>query len=303
MEMTEIVLLDGGMGQELTRRSSQPAHPQWAAHVLREEPEIVEGLQTDYIKAGARLITLNSYSTTRSRFEVFNTQDQFEWLQNRAIEVAKRARDAAGVDAAIAGCLPPLVGSYKPETTPPDGAALAEYRELAQIQADHVDVFLCETMSNIREAKAAATAACETGKPVWVALTLADDSTRLRSGETVSEAAAALAHLPIQALLANCCPPEMITASMGEFAETNLPTGGYANGFTSIADGFVLGETVDMLGTRTDLDPDAYAEHAMTWVAAGARIIGGCCETGPGHIARMAERLTEAGHTITGTLQ
>lgn len=301
--MTGIVLLDGGMGQELTRRSSQPAHPQWAAHVLREEPEVVEGLHLDYLNAGATVITLNSYSTTRSRFEVFKTQDQFEWLQRRAIDIAHRARDRSGKDARIAGCLPPLAGSYDPNKSPPYEASLAEYRELVEHQADHVDLFLCETMSKAEEAQAAAIAACESGKPVWVALTLDESSpARLRSGETIADAAAALSELPVAALMANCCPPEIITEAMTDFAAVGLPTGGYANGFSPIPDGFVLGVTVDALEKREDLGPDAYADHAMSWVGAGARIVGGCCETGPDHIARLAENLTEAGHSITATL-
>ena len=301
--MTEIVLLDGGMGQELVRRSSRPAHPQWAAHVLREEPEIVEGLHADYLRAGARVITLNSYSTTPSRFRAFNVMDQFAPLQRRAVDLAHGARDQVGVEARIAGCLPPLTGSYRPESAPPYAAMLDEYREIVEHQSDHVDFFLCETLSKGEEGKAAATAANEAGKPAWVSWCLAeDDPTRLRSGETIAEAFALLEGLNVAAMLVNCCPPERITAAMPELVITNLPTGGYANGFTTIPREFVLGETVDMLGARTDLDPEAYARHAMGWVAAGARVIGGCCETGPAHIARIAERLGEAGHTVTGDL-
>ena len=47
--------------------------------------------------------------------------------------------------------------------------------QIAEVEADHVDVFLCETMSKASEARMAATAAAETGKPVWVAWSLAEN--------------------------------------------------------------------------------------------------------------------------------
>jgi S-methylmethionine-dependent homocysteine/selenocysteine methylase len=304
-----VVLLDGGMGQELVRRSSQPAHPQWSAHVMMHEPELVQAVHEDYLRAGARVLTLNTYATTPGRFARFGTEEQFEPLQLRAVELARAARDAVGAEtgagAAIAGCLPPLVGSYHPELLPDFDTLLAEYRQIAAVEGPHVDLLLCETMSKAEEARAAATAAAETGKPVWVSWTLAealapDGTARLRSGETLAQAVAALNGLAVEAVLVNCSPPEVIRAAMPELVATGRPAGGYANGFEPIPDAFRLGATVDMLGKRQDLGPDAYAGHAMAWVEAGARIVGGCCEVGPAHIAALADRLREAGHDIAG---
>ncbi len=50
--MSRITLIDGGMGQELIRRSAQPAHPMWSAHVMIDEPEIVQAVHADYLRAG-----------------------------------------------------------------------------------------------------------------------------------------------------------------------------------------------------------------------------------------------------------
>jgi S-methylmethionine-dependent homocysteine/selenocysteine methylase len=305
--MNRVILLDGGMGQELIRRSSRPAHPQWSAHVMMHEPEIVQAVHQDYLRAGARVITLNSYSTTPGRFRKFGIEDQFERLQRRAIELAHAARDAVGREARIAGCLPPLVGSYHPELLPPEHALLEEYRRIAAIEAPEVDLFLCETRSKAGDGRAAATAAAETGRPVWVSWTLSetlapDGTARLRSGETIAEAVAALEGLPVEALLVNCCPPEVVDAAMPELVDTGRPAGAYANGFQPIPPGFTLGETVDMLKARTDLDPAAYAGFAMGWVDAGARIVGGCCEVGPAHIAELARQMNGAGHAVAAEL-
>lgn len=297
----DIILLDGGMGQELVRRSADPAHPQWSAHVMRSEPEIVQAVHEDYLRAGATMLTLNSYSVTRGRFRRLGTEEEFVPLQKRSIDLAKAARDVVGVDAGIAGCLPPLEGSYKPEIDSGFEVLVDEYREIVELEAPDVDVFLCETMSTAVEAKAAATAACESGKPVWVAWSLAekpaDDGTaRLRSGETIDAAIAALDGLPVTGLLFNCCAPEMMSLGMPTLADDGRIFGGHANGFTHIPPEFVLGATVSMLSTRQDLSPSAYADQAMGWVRQGATILGGCCEVGPAHIAELSRRINTDGH-------
>lgn len=300
----EITLLDGGMGQELVRRSKDPAHPQWSAHVLREEPEIVQAVHEDYLRAGSNVVTVNSYSVTPGRFERLGDPGEFVPLQRRAIDIALAARDAVGADAILAGCLPPLEGSYKAATAASEDALLEEYRQIVEVEAAHVDVFLCETMSTATEARAAARASAESGKPVWVAWSLAekpgDDGTaRLRSGETVPEAIAMLEGVPVAALLFNCCPPEMMTLGMADLAADGRPFGGHANGFTRIPPEFVLGATVDILDTRKDLDPAAYAAQAMGWIGEGATIVGGCCEVGPAHITELARQIGAAGHSIS----
>ena len=62
-----ITLLDGGMGQELLKRSSQEITPLWSTQVMIDEPEIVRDLHADFIRAGARVISLNSYTMTPER--------------------------------------------------------------------------------------------------------------------------------------------------------------------------------------------------------------------------------------------
>ncbi|NBC48635.1 MAG: homocysteine S-methyltransferase [Gammaproteobacteria bacterium] len=296
--MNEIVLLDGGMGQELIARSSQPASPLWSAKILLDEPELVAAVHRDYIDAGATVLTLNSYAVTPQRLAAQGSEELFERLQAQACEIVTRARDESGRDVAIAGCLPPLVASYHPEVSPSDEAALAAYRRIVAAQAEHVDLFLGETLASTAEASAAAHAALESDLPVWISLTITDDdSITLRNGEPLAETVAALRELGIDARLLNCSRPEAITAAWDVFAVGGGVTGAYANGFTSI-DGLKPGGTVDALEARRDLSPEAYADFAMGWVGHGASIVGGCCEVGPAHIRHLRERLEAAGHTV-----
>lgn len=298
--MTSIILTDGGMGQELLRRSGATPTPLWSARVLMDEPDLVRDLHADFLRAGARVITINTYAATPERLEREGVGDMFQSLQKAGIDLAERARDAVGADCAIAGCLPPLFGSYAPKLTLPFEETVDVYRRVVAEQAGRVELFLCETMASAEEGLAAATAATESGKPVWISWTLADDDAPgLRSGETIEEAARAVEHLPLAARLVNCSRPETVDAAFGELAALGGIVGAYANGFTAV-DALKHGGTVDVLAAREDLGPDSYAAFAMGWVKRGATIVGGCCEVGPEHIARLRDRLVEAGYDIGG---
>ena len=294
-----ITLLDGGMGQELLKRSSKDITPLWSTQVMIDEPDIVRDVHIDYIFAGARVITLNAYTMTPERLARDGQIEDFEKLQDAAINAAISAREAAGIpEVKIAGCLPPLVASYHAEVTPKYEAMLKSYSKIVAIQAPHVDVFLCETMSSIAEAKAALVAAKESGLPVWVSLTIEDnDQGLLRSGEALLDAVAMLDEFGADAKLLNCSKPEAILASWSKMKSDQGLTGAYGNGFTSI-DSLKPGGTVKSMQSRTDLGPAAYAEFAMEWVTNGAGLIGGCCEVGPAHIAELSKRLIENGYSV-----
>jgi S-methylmethionine-dependent homocysteine/selenocysteine methylase len=294
--MREIILTDGGMGQELLRRSQAPPTPLWSGRVLIDEPGLVRDLHVEFIRAGARVITVNSYAATPERLEREGVGELFEPLQKRALDLAHEAREAAGEDGVlIAGCLPPLFGSYHPSLTISFADTLAIYRRVVAEEADRVDLMLCETMASAEEARAAVTAAAECGKPVWVSWTLTDDGPpRLRSGETLATAAAALADIPPAARLVNCSQPEAITAALPELVALGGAVGAYANAFTAV-DRLKHGGSVDVLDARDDLGPATYADFAMGWVEAGATIVGGCCEVGPEHIGVLRDRLRSAG--------
>ncbi|MDD9877409.1 MAG: homocysteine S-methyltransferase family protein [Magnetovibrio sp.] len=210
-------------------------------------------------------------------------------MNRRAGKLAAEARDNTESDVLIAGSLPPFYGSFRPDLVKSFEVIEPMYREQAEILSDYVDFFLCETMSSAAEAVAAVSGAQAVGKPIWIAWTLEDGgSAKLRSGETVTDAHAALDGLPVSAYLVNCCAPESVTAAMPELAGlTARPVGGFANWFAEIPDDWESGDGIEALGQRHDLDPDAYAGHVTDWLAAGARIVGGCCEIGPKHIARL----------------
>lgn len=298
-----ITILDGGMGQELLKRSNKEVTNLWATQVMMDEPELVRDLHADFIRAGARVITVNTYTATPERLTRDAQIEDFEKIHLAAISAATSARESVGIAGVkIAGCLPPLVASYQADTAPEYEVMLESYGKIVAVQAPHVDVFLCETMSSILEAKAALIAAKKSGLPVWVSLTVEDsDSTNfesvLRSGESLVDAIAMLEEFGADAKLLNCSKPEAIAASWSKMnSETGL-TGAYANGFTSI-ESLKPGGTVCSLESRSDLNPTAYADFALQWANEGASLIGGCCEVGPDHIAELVNRLEVEGYSL-----
>jgi homocysteine S-methyltransferase len=289
--VTDIILLDGGMGQELVHRAGDRPTPLWSTQVMLDHPGLVAQVHADYRNAGATVHTTNTYAILRDRLDGTGAEDQFEALYAAAL------KEAEGVGV-LAGAIGPLGASYRPDLMPAHEVAVAAYTEVANILAPKVDLIICETVASLAHARAVLEAAAATGKPVWLAMTVDDaDGTRLRSGEPLADVFAMAR--AASAILANCSVPEAIDAAMGVLATGDKPFGGYANGFTKISDGF-LGDkpTVDALTARQDLGPDVYARHAMSWIAQGATIVGGCCEVGPAHIARLAKEIRAAGHKI-----
>ncbi len=298
--MAGITLLDGGLGQEILRRSNAPAHPLWSVKVMMDAPEIVVGVHRDFIDAGADVLCINSYAATPSRLERDGDADEFDAAQRRALELAHQAVREAGTSVQIAGCLPPLVASYRADVSKPYETSRDEYRRIVARQREGVDVFVIETMSILAEALAAIDAAKESTRPVYVSLTITDDGgNTLRSGEPLAEALDAVAARGVDGILLNCSSPETITKAMPLLAKTGIRFGAYANGFTSV-EALAPGTTVDRLQARKDLGPEAYADHAFQWLDQGATIVGGCCEVGPAHIHQLHERIQRAGLARTG---
>lgn len=295
-----ITLMDGGMGQELIRRSGLAPTPLWSARVMLDTPKLVEDLHVEFIKAGAKVIVLNNYIATPARLARDASPELFEPIHMAAKETALSARRKAGVpDIMIAGCLAPIMASYKPDLAPNFQTCLEQYRTLIAVQKDAVDLMICETLSTIREAVAAATVAREVDLPTLVSFTLDDEYPEtLRSGETLRDAVEALKPLDIQAVSVNCSMPETLTSAMPLLANSFPRVGGYANGFQSIAP-LEAGGTTAGLKSRQDLTPEIYAQYALGWAEAGAQIIGGCCEVGPSHIAELYRVLKHAGYDIT----
>jgi S-methylmethionine-dependent homocysteine/selenocysteine methylase len=290
--MTEIIILDGGMGRELERIGAPFRQPEWSALALMEAPELVRQVHEGYIRAGAKVITTNSYAVVPFHIGEARFRERGEELAALAGRLAQEA--AAGRDVKVAGSLPPVFGSYQPELFDPELAA--EYLSvLVRGMAPYVDFWLAETQSSLEEATAAAAAIREDGKPLWLSFSLRDDISpkemgepQLRSQQSVADAACLAERLGAEALLFNCSMPEVMAAALSaaHVAAPSLRLGVYANAFVSQDDDGAANEVIS--DVRDDLNPQSYCKWAASWAESGASIIGGCCGIGTDHIRHLA---------------
>ncbi|HEV8077576.1 MAG TPA: homocysteine S-methyltransferase family protein, partial [Marinobacter sp.] len=278
--MRPVVLLDGGLGQEIYRRAVKVSSPLWSVAVMLEQPAVVTAVHADFIRAGAKTLSLNTYAATPTRLLRQGQLEQLAAIHQYAFELLGQAAEDAGAGVDIAGCLPPLAASYQGQPARSFEDLRDEYTVLVKLQAA-ADVLLIETMTNTLEACAACAAASELGKPYGVAFRLEADG-KLLSGETLAEAVAAVSRYSPTAVMLNCCDPELISAAMPELAKLHPCVGGYANAFKSV-EALAQGGSVDALEARNDISPQAYVAHVRQWLADGATVIGGCCEITPEH--------------------
>ena len=294
---TSFILLDGGMGRELQERGLIPIKSIWSAMALIDHPDIVRDIHEAFIVAGADVITTNTYGVVRGLLAEEGMEDRLAEMIGLGTDVARQARERQDRPVRIAGSLPPLGISYRPELVLPDHALREQYEELIGLLAPQVDILLGETFSTAREGRAAAEAACGAGVPLWIAWSLAESADgRLRSGETIEEAVAAVADLPVEALLFNCCSVEAVSTALPRLRRaTDHRIGAYANTFVPLPEDYVMGEGAGEAGghpLRDDMRDENYLAFAQDWRRMGADIVGGCCGIGPGTITLLRQNLT-----------
>jgi S-methylmethionine-dependent homocysteine/selenocysteine methylase len=283
------LVVDGGMGTELKAKgvfkNTKEYTTLWSAAALLHEEgrDAVKQAHKDYILAGAELIITNSYACTEEILGKGGIAHRQEELIGHACRLAHEAVAESGKACLVAGSMPPLSVSYRPDLVADVEQLQAGYEKIAKILLkNRVDMFMCETMSCVAEASAAVTAAhaCS-NKPVFVAVTLDKPvkagikrrrserspsipqslTSVLRSGEPLSEMAAKL-DAKVDGFLINCCSPEAATLGLQQLVDhTQKPCGVYANHFEPIPRDWKLdnGES-GLLKIRSDLDPLAYSK-------------------------------------------
>ncbi|MEM8500641.1 MAG: homocysteine S-methyltransferase family protein [Pseudomonadota bacterium] len=297
----KVQILDGGMGRQLKAMGAPFRQPEWSALALIEAPEAVSLAHRQFIDAGASIITTNNYAVVPFHLGEERFDDQVENLTVLAGQLARQEADSAESAIRVAGSLPPLFGSYRPEFFEAEKAEPA-YRRIVASLAPYADIWLAETISCLAEFKAIRRSLREQEANFWVSFTLSDEladgRARLRSEESISEMLEEVCGSDgktVQGILFNCSQPEMITVALKELHEL-LPsidklfeTGGYGNAFTPR--GKKAEANSDIADMRDELTPEHYADFTNIWHQLGASVLGGCCGIGPEHIARVKHSL------------
>ncbi len=287
-------ILDGGMGGELRRVGAPFRQPEWSALALMLAPETVERAHYSFVNAGAEIITTNSYALVPFHIGEARFQADGRKLADLAGGLARKVADRANRKVRVAGSLPPLFGSYRPDLFD-EARAPAIIRPLIEGLSPHVDLWLAETQSSVAEARFARQAVGDDDRPFWISFTLDDENEdlarpKLRSGECVAAAVTAMIELGAAAVLFNCSQPEIMASavdaarSVRDARASTARIGVYANAFPPQREE-AANESISNI--RTDLDPARYARFAKDWIRLGADIVGGCCGIGPEHVAAL----------------
>lgn len=284
-------ILDGGVGRELARRGAPFKQPEWSALALWEAPTTVKDVHLDFIYSGSEVITVNNYAVVPFHIGEEKFHQEGRQLIQVAIDQAKAAVQESKKEVQIAGCLPPLFGSYRADLFQED-----HVNEIAipiiETLAPHIDFWLAETQSCLKEVELVHALLPKDNKPYWVSFTLQDDisleNAHLRSGENLEQTAALLKRIGADAVLFNCCQPEVILKAIQEirYLLPEIQIGAYANAFPPQDENATANDGLDEI--RQDLSPEAYLHFAQEWKDAGATLIGGCCGITPQHIQRLS---------------
>jgi S-methylmethionine-dependent homocysteine/selenocysteine methylase len=240
----------------------------WSAPVNVEAPEIVRAVHEEYLRLGADIIISNNFWTSPSKLARLGVADEWERYTRVGGELAIQSRNAVNPEAYVAGGIAP----------PSDEDLGQAFREQARVLAEAgVDVMLPEYVGAIDECVAAVEACATVGLPVLLGVRNVTDRGTMQYWDSFEELARALAGAPVAAVLLMCSQPDSVSASLPKLREAFPgPIGAYAH---------------VPKGAEYDAEahgPARYAEYGHEWLAQGAQIIGGCCGTGPEHIAALA---------------
>lgn len=280
------IILDGAMGTQLMERGLLFGDPPEQWNALPDKQEKVREVYRGYIQAGSDLILTNSFGGSPFRLKMHNLQDRTFELNKLAAELA---RMEAGDDHIVAGSIGPSGELFEPMGALTDESATEGFRRQAEgLAAGGVDVFWVETMSDLKEVRAAIAGARLAAPEIPIVATMTFDTRGFTMmGTSPAEAITELSQLNLAAIGGNCGngPDELEAVIFGmNMVRQDIPLVAKSNaGMPQVINGV----------TTYNASPEIMAERARRMQAFGATLIGGCCGNTPKHIAAMKQALTE----------
>ena len=278
----EVLLSDGAVGTYLQGKGLAIGRAPESWNLTHAE--VVQQMAADYFAVGSDLVATNSFGGNTFRLAHQGLSGRAEEVNRAAAELARAATPECGT---VVGSIGPTGEFLEPlGLVSEDEMTRAFCRQMESLALGGVDAFCIETMTALEEATVAVKAAVGFGLPVLATMTF-DRGPKgfvTSMGVTASRAAEGLADAGADIIGSNCGSGiEQIVEIIREIGKaSDLPLIVQSNAG--------LPELEDGVAVYTE-SPEQMAGHCKELVEAGARIIGGCCGTGPRHIDAMARVL------------
>src|SRR5512132_1908418 len=280
-----ILLADGAMGTLLYDKGIPFDRSFDALNVT--DPALIQSGHREYIRAGAEVIETNTFGANRFRLAAHGVTDSPRQVNRAGAQIARNAREEVGEPVFVAGAIGPLGKPVAPLGTIPREEALLAFREQAEgLVEGGVDLVIIETQTDLSEALLAVDAvrAITSDLPLVVEMTYTEDGRTLH-GTYPEDAVRALSAKAVDVIGANCSvgPNELLEIVERYARKSDRPIAVMPNaGLPRLVNGRFLYLS----------SPEYFAEYAVRFADAGARLIGGCCGTTPAHVRRMKEALS-----------
>jgi len=309
----EIIVLDGATGSEIARLGAEMNSSAWCGVANKTHPDIVREVHEEYIRAGADVVTANTFSTSRHILASAGLADETVSINTRAVELAREAAHNVSPERpiAVAGSMSTM-RAWIPGTVSPDPRFLPtpeeefnNYQEVAHTLAKSgVDLILMEMMSDIDRSSLAISAAMETGLPVWIgtSCTLSDDGSVSAWNQHSEEPATRLSpdHLRAEdksydTLIEAMLPfqPQVMGVMHSTLETTNAGLQTLYEHWQGPIMAYPETSSDVRKGISEQVEPSSFASHCHDWVDSGVQIIGGCCGTTIEHIRTMVDELSD----------
>ena len=291
-------ILDGGMGQMLLAKGLKPRGSLWSATALidKKHHDLVIDAHLDFIKSGAEVITTNNFAARRIRMVQNNVEDQFNYANEKAGELAVKAKEISKKNILIAGSLPAQNDTYVLDKR--DKQIIEKgFLEQATLLKPFVDFFYLDVLCGSKECEIALNVTEKLNLPVLVGLHVKKNG-KLPSNERLSEVVEKCKNKNWLGVILACVSPEIIENSIDEIKTLNLPFGYKANLWKteepvpvhkfSTPEDKIGANPIETMGTRDEYTGEKFLEFAKKMMNKGVTIFGGCCETKPSHINKIS---------------
>lgn len=276
-----ILIMDGAMGTLLQQRGLKLGQAPEELNITA--PDIVESVHRDYYQAGSDVVLTNTFGATRRKLAEYNLENKIDAINAEAVRIAKKA--ASKTNGFVACDIGPLGSYLKPLGPLSWDEAYDLFAEQARILASaKPDLFIIETMSDIREVKASLRAAkdCFAG-PVFVQMTFTEDGATVTGTDPLSFVTVAEA-MGADGIGINCSvgPKNLYPLVKILTQSTHLPISVKPN------------RGMPQLINRETIYPGTvkeFVKYTVQYARLGVNLIGGCCGTDPSFIKAVSEKL------------